>query len=173
MVALDVLAGNLSEQHLHLVIECGVVGGCSHDKAAIAEDVAQDVGVVGFRHVVDHDVLHAGIAGGTGYLLGHALGVAIHGAVADDEAGLGLVARQAVVETYHLIDIFVPHGAVGRADVVEMYVGQLLQRVLHGRAVFAHDVRIVAHHLQPERVAVNLRVDDTAVQGAEAAEGVA
>ena len=66
-----------------------------------------------------------------------------------------------------------PHGAVRRADVVELDALELLKGVLHGRAVLAHDVRVIAHHLEPERVAVDLRVDNTAVQRAEAAEGVA
>ena len=65
-----------------------------------------------------------------------------------------------------------PNGSVGRADIVELHAGEFLQCVLHRRAVFAHDVGVVAHHLQPVVVAVHLLVDDTAVQGAKAAEGV-
>ena len=140
VIALDVLAGNLREQYFHLVIEAGIVGGSADDESTIAEDVAQNIGVVGLRDVVNHDVFHAGIAGSTGYMLGHALGVAIHRSIADDESGLCLIARQTVVDANHLFYIFMPHRAVRGADVVELYAGELLQRVLHGCTILTYNV---------------------------------
>ena len=65
-----------------------------------------------------------------------------------------------------------PHGTVGGAEVVELYALQLLQCVLHGRAVLADDVGVVAHHFEPEGVAVDLCVDHAAVECAEAPECV-
>ena len=115
----------------------------------------------------------AGAAGRLGYDLGHALGVAVHGAVAYHDALFGLVAAQAVVDADDLLHMLVPHRSVGGAEIVELHAGQLLERILHGRAVFAHDVAVVTHHLEPEGVAVDVGVDDAAVEGAEAAERVA
>ena len=54
-----------------------------------------------------------------------------------------------------------------------MHAGELLQRLLHGHAILAHDVRVVALHLVPINVAVHLAVYECAVQCAEASEGVA
>ena len=66
-----------------------------------------------------------------------------------------------------------PDGTVGSADIVDLDAGQLLQGHLHGGAVLADDVGVVACHLEPEGVAVHLLVDVGTVEGAEAAEGVA
>ena len=62
---------------------------------------------------------------------------------------------------------------MGGADIVELHVSQLLQRVLYGCAVFTHDIRVVALHLQPVGVAVDLCVDDATIQGTKATKGVA
>ena len=97
----------------------------------------------------------------------------IHRAVADDDALLGLIAAHAVVEAYDALDIVVPHWSVGRTDIVEFHACEFLQCILHRCAVFAYDVGIVAHHLEPECVAAYLTVDDTAIEGTEAAEGIA
>ena len=154
------------------MVETRVVGRRTHDESTIAEHVADDVGVMRLRDVVHHDVLHAGLRGSAGDNLSGTLCVAIHRAVADDESWLRLVAAHAVVHAHHLVDVLMPNGTVGRADVVELHAGQLLQGILHRSAIFTHDVRVVANHLQPVVVAVDLLVDDAAVQCAEAAEGV-
>ena len=155
------------------MVETSVVGGGADDESTVAEQVADDIGVVGLRDVVHHDVLQTGLGSGAGNDLGGALGVAVHRAVADDEARLGLIAREAVVDADNLPDVLVPDGTVGCADIVDLDAGELLEGHLHGRAVLADDVGVVARHLEPEGVAVHLLVDVGTVEGAEAAEGVA
>ena len=66
-----------------------------------------------------------------------------------------------------------PYRSVCRADIVDPHAGEFLQCLLHGHAVLAHDVRVVALHLVPINVAVHLAVYVCAVQSAEASEGVA
>ena len=173
VVTLDVLAGQFAQQHVHLMIEAGVIGRRTDNQSAVTEHVADDIRVVGLRHVIHHDVLHTGLRGSTGNHLGGTLGVAIHRSVANHESLLGLVTAHLVVHADDLLNILVPHRSMGSADIVELHTGQLLQRVLHGSAVFAHDVRIVTYHLQPEGVAVDLCIHNAAVQGAETAEGIA
>ena len=70
-------------------------------------------------------------------------------------------------------DTLVPHRTVGRADVVDLNASKLLQRVLHRYAILAHDVAVIAYHLHPERVAVDVAVNNAAVEGAEASESIA
>ena len=74
------------------MVETCIVGRRAHDETAIAEYVAQDVGVVSLRHVIQHNVFHTTAARSLCYDLCHALRVAIHSAVADDKPWLRLVA---------------------------------------------------------------------------------
>ena len=173
VVTLDVFARNLAQQHIHFVIESRVVGGCTNDETAITEDVAKDVTMVSLRHIVDDYVLHTRLRGRACNSFCHTLGVAVHRSVANYKARLGLITRQTVVDANDLLNVFVPHGTVSGADVVEFHVSEFLQGILHGSAVFSHDVGIVAHHLEPERVAIDFRVDYTAIQRAETTECIA
>ena len=140
VVTLDVLACQFGQEHVHLVVQCGVVSGCSDDESAVTEHVADDVRVVSLRDVVHHNVLHAGLRCRASDDFSGALGVAVHGSVADDEPRFRFVAAHAVVHVHHLADELVPDGAVCGADVVELHACQLLQCVLNGRAILANDV---------------------------------
>ena len=66
-----------------------------------------------------------------------------------------------------------PHGAVCRADIVYLFVNQLFESVLHGRAILAYDVRIIAHHFEPEGFAIYLIVEQSTVKRTETSECVA
>src|SRR5574344_2306127 len=99
--------------------------------------------MVGFGDIVHHDVFQSGLGGSAGNDLGRTLGVSIHGAIADDESRVSLIARQTIVDVNNLLHILVPHRAVGRADVIHFDTGKFLQCHLHGSAVLAHDVGIV------------------------------
>ena len=125
------------------------------------------------RYVVHHDVLDAVFGQFAGNHLGHLFGVAIHAAIGNHYTRLGLVAAQTVVDVDNPIHLVFPHGTVSRADGFDLEAGQLLQGCLYGRAVFAHDVGVVAHHLVPIFGGVQLGVLDAAVESPEAAEGVA
>ena len=129
--------------------------------------------MVGLRDIVDNDVLNACPAGSLGDDLCHALRVAIHRAVTDHQTRLCLIARQTVVGADNMGSKVVPHRTVGRADIVDLNASKLLQRVLHGDAILAHNVAVIAYHLHPERVAVDVAVNNAAVEGAEATEGIA
>ena len=112
-MVLDVLIGKLGEENLHLVIKTGIVGWSTHDKTLVAEDVAQDVAVVSLRDIIHHDVLHASLACCTGDDFGHTLGVAVHGAVADNEARLRLVLRHLIIHADYLLNMLVPNRTMG------------------------------------------------------------
>ena len=163
---------DLREHHLHLGVELAAVSGATHDEAAVVEDVAQDVGAVALADVVHGDVAHAAVGEGRGDVLSHLFGVAVHAAVDDRHAVEAFVAAEAVVEGDHIAALPRPDGAVGGADGVDLKPGELLECALHGGAVLADDVCVVARHLAPEAVGVHIGVEHAAVQGAKRAEGV-
>ena len=119
----DVAVGQFAQQNVHFVVQSGVVCGCPHDESAIAEHVANDVRMMCFRHVMHHNVLHTGLTGCPSNNFGHAFCIAIHRSVADNKSVFGLVFAHAVVQFHHLLQLFVPHGAVCRADIVYLFVG--------------------------------------------------
>ena len=123
--------------------------------------------------VVHHDVAYAlcGQFGGDG--LGQLLGVSVHAAVGYHHALRSLVAAQAVVDAHHAGNLIRPHRAVRGADGADREAAQLGQRLLHGVAILAHDVGVVARHFLPITVRIDARVQESTVQRAEAAEGVA
>ncbi|CUQ57774.1 Uncharacterised protein [Segatella copri] len=53
--------------------------------------------MVSLRDVVHYDVLHASLTCRTGDDFSHALSIAVHGAVADNEARLRLVLRHLII----------------------------------------------------------------------------
>ena len=60
-----------------------------------------------------------------------------------------------------------------RTDRPDGQRADLLERLLHGTAVLAHDAGVVAAHLVPVAVGLDLRIGDAAVERPERAEGVA
>ena len=60
-----------------------------------------------------------------------------------------------------------------RADRADIESSEFLQGLLHRGAVFAHDAGVVAAHLVPVAVGIDLRIGDAAVEGTERAESVA
>ena len=150
-----------------------IIGRCAHDETLVAEHVTDDIRMVSLRHVIHHYILHARLGGSTGDDLGSTLRIAIHRTIADDQSGLCLILGHTVILSHHLINILVPDGAVRSTNIVKLHAGQLLECVLHGRAVLTHNVRVVAHHLKPEGITVDLLVNHTAIERAEAAKGIA
>ena len=129
--------------------------------------------MVSLRDVVHHDILNASLACCLSNNLSHSLGIAIHGAVADNQTRLGFVFRHLIIHADDLSNMLVPYRTMSRADVVELYASQLLQRILYRNTVFANDIRIVAHHFEPECVAVDVVIDNSAIQRTKASEGIA
>ena len=154
------------------MIQPGIIGRRADDESLIAEDITEDIAVMGLRDIIHHDILHAGLTGSTGNDLRHALRIAIHRAVADDESRLRLILRELVVDADDLVDILMPHGAVGRAEIIDLNLAELLQRILYGDAILADDIAVVAHHLQPEFIGVDVAVDNTTVEGTKATESI-
>ena len=58
-MVLDVLACQFAKQHLHLMIESGVIGGGTYDESVVAEHVADDIRMMGLVYVLHHNILHA------------------------------------------------------------------------------------------------------------------
>ena len=154
------------------MVESGVIGRRTDDESAILEDIPQDVAVMGLGDIVKQNVLEAGFGGCLGYDLGHALGVAVHGAITDDQAWHCGVAAHTVVHAHDFVDVAVPNRAVSGTNVGERQTGELLQGVLHRDAILTHDVGVVTGHLVPAPVGVDGVIDDTSVEGSEAAKGI-
>ena len=67
---------------------------------------------------------------------------------------------------------FRPHRPVRGADGGNGQTAQLGKCLLHRRAVLAHDVGIVAHHLVPVSVQIDAGIQEPSVQRTETAEAV-
>ena len=106
-------------------------------------------------------------------MLCHTLGIAIHGAVAYNDAFLGLILRHAVIHANNLIDVLMPYWSVGGTDIVELHTCQFLQGILYRHTILTDDIGIVAYHLKPEGVTIDLFVYDTTIESAETTEGIA
>ena len=129
--------------------------------------------MVSLRHVIHHDILHACLRCRCSDALSHALCVTVHCAIAYHKTILCLVTAHAVILGDNTVNMLVPYRTVSRADEVDIHSCEFLQCSLHRNAVFAHDIAVIAHHLKPEGVAVDLCVNDSTVQCTEASEGVA
>ena len=127
----------------------------------------------GLRHVVHHDILDALRAEFFGNGFGKLFGIAIHRAVCDNHAFLAFVPAQAVVQVNHLRNLLGPYRPVGRANHPDVQPLAFLQRLLHRIAKLAHDVRVIAAHLTFVDFGIDVLVDASAVQRAEATERVA
>ena len=127
----------------------GVVGRAADDERVVAEDVAQHDRRIGVGEVVDPDPPHARLGQLPGDAFGHLFRVAVHRTVGHDRARFAFVAAQTVVQIYHAGNLALPDGAVRRADGPDRKPADLLQRLLHGDAVFAHYAGVVAAHLVP------------------------
>ena len=122
--------------------------------------------------IVHHHVLHPLGCQLTGQLLSHLLGVSVHAAINNHHPLVGIIATQTVVYANHLSDVLCPYRAVGRANHLDRQSAQLLEGFLHRSAILAHNVGIVAHHLVPIFVKVDLRVNRTTIHRAVGAEGI-
>ena len=162
------------QQRVHGRIKLVGVGGASDNEAFVLEYVAQYVRGVGGGNVVHDNVALSGFSQPLRHGFGHLLGVAVHGAVHNDDALVqGFVAAEFVVHVHHAGYLLAPYGSVRAANGLYGQPAEFLQGFLHGHAVLAHDVGVVAHHFVPVFFGVHLLVGDAAVQRAEASEAVA
>ena len=83
------------------------------------------------RHVVHDDIVYSCLGSCTCNDFGSTLSVAIHRAVADYNATVGVVATHAVVSLNDACYVLMPNGAVSRTDVVELHAGKLLECLLN------------------------------------------
>ncbi len=153
--------------------ELAVVGRATDNERVVAEDVAQDNRRIRYREVVDNDLLHPLLDKAAGDAFGRLFRIAVHRGVGHDDPLFSLVAAHAVVEVDHLGDAALPNGSVRRADRRNGQRADLLQGLLHRGAVLADDAGVVATHLVPVAVGVDLRIGNAAVECAERTEGVA
>ena len=141
---------------------------------ARAEGLADEVAAVGLGHVVDLDVVDAGLGELRGENVRRVLRATVDGTVEDNDGlVLGRVARPLVVLVDDPAQVLTPDGAVRGAQHGDVERGGLGQHVLDLRAVLAHDVAVVTASLvKPLLLEVDLVGVHVAVEGAEAAEGV-
>jgi len=121
---------------------------------------------------VHHDVLDALCRKFRRNGFRHLLRVAVHGTVSNDHTFVSGVAAQLVVDADNLGYVFRPHRPVRGADGGNGQTAQLGKCLLHRRAVLAHDVGIVAHHLVPVSVQIDAGIQEPSVQRTETAEAV-
>ncbi len=150
------------------------IGGRSHHKTTVAENVGQYETEVGGRSVHHRDIPHAGFCQSLRCGLGHACSIAVHGAVHHGGSVVKrLVAAHAVVQPDYFGGSLPPYGTVGGADGADGDIGQFFERTLNESTVFSHDVAVVTHHLRHVAVGVHVGIGYSAVEGAEASEGIA
>ena len=123
---------------------------------------------------MDFDVRHAAAAQAVGDALGHAGGVAVHGAIDDRGALRRLLAAHAVVKPddfFHAVATV--DGAVRRADHPDRQRSGLFEGSLHVDAEAGHDSGVIAARFVGVNAHVQLVAEDAAVERAVAAESVA
>ena len=94
---LYVAIGNLIQQHIHFVIKPRVVSWRTHNKALITEHIADNIRVMGFRHIVHNDVFDTRLTCCASNFFSHSLGITIHRAVANYDTFFCFVFAHAVV----------------------------------------------------------------------------
>ena len=139
-----------------------------------AEGLGHDHRGMRLGHVVHLDVLHARIAQTGRQRVRSVLGIAVDGAVGDHHALVfGGVAAPALIFFDEPADILAPDGAVQRANRLDLQPRGLFEQLLHLRAVFAHDVGVIAARVvQPFGFKVHLVGEEIAAQRAKRAERV-
>ncbi len=112
-VVLDVLIGKLGEENLHLVIKTGIVGWSTHDKALVAEDVAQDVAVVSLRDIIITMFFTPALLAARAMISAMRSVLPYMVSVADNEAWLRLILRHLIIHADYLLDVLVPNRTMG------------------------------------------------------------
>ena len=172
-MAADVTGGKAFEQILHHGEEPAVVRRGTDGQRTVAEDVGQYERGLRHAEIMNDDFALTGRCGTLGHGLGHALGMAVHRPIADDEARLRFARRKAVVHAQCPGDFVHPHRAVRGTNHLDVQRGELFQPRLHRCAELAEDGGVVAFHFGPVVGSVHLRVDHVAIERTEATEGIA
>ena len=173
LAVLEVVGRDVVQEVLHRDEHARVVGRGREDQVTAAEGVGHDVACGGDGGVM-HAHLDALLAEPGRKDVGGVFGVAVDRGVGDHDAlFLGGVARPEQVLLEEIAEVAAPDETVQRADIGDVELCGLLQHRLHLRAVLAHDVGVVAAGLvDAVGEEVDLIVEEPAVEGAEAAEGV-
>ena len=161
---------------MHGGVDAEVVGHRGQDNVTVLKRLGDQLGDMSGGHIVHRHLAHALIAERRRQRLRRVLRVAVHRGV-DDEHALGLrgIAAPCVVLFNEPAQILAPHGAVERADVLDLIqnAAGLFQQELDVGAVLAHDVgKVATGVVQPVPLEVHLVGEQLAVQRAEGAEGV-
>ena len=170
---MQIVGDEVMQQVLHLHKDAVIVGGGGEDQRAAAEGLGHDL-IGGGDGGVVHPDGHALFGQTRGQNVGGVLGVAVDGGVGQQDALLlRLIAAPKLVLLHEAPEVLPPDKAVERADRFHLQRGGLLQHRLHLRAVFAHNVGVVAPGLiQVLGKEIGLVGEEAAVQRAESAEGV-
>ena len=161
------------DELIHRRKEFGVIGGAAQDEPPIAPSIANEIGDVRTRDVVDTDALDILFGQPACDRLHHALGVAVHRAIDDRDTALGFVPTPTRIAFDDAGRILAPDGPVRGRDDPDVDAGEFRNSALDHGAVFPDDIGEVAQDLVFEISDVNFIVEDTAVERAEAAEGIA
>ena len=141
------MLGERMDEGAHERENLALIGDGSEYQTVIAERILNGLGHVVASQVKDGNLLAAGLERRC-KLLNGSLQMAIHACIGNRNAlVLGLVARPGVVGVKVIAQVLGQHGAVKRADDLDVQVGGLLEHGLHKLAELAHDAKVVTARL--------------------------
>ena len=132
------------DKFLHKGKNIRVVGGCSQHQFVVTESISNRL-----SHVTPGKIMNNHLGAAVGPELGNQIfrgcfGVSVHAGVSNDNAftfhGIG---GPNVIELQIVTQILCQHGAMERANGLNIQCGSLFQQILHLSAIFAHNADII------------------------------
>ena len=138
------MLGERVDEGAHEREDLALIGDRGEHQAVIAERILNSLGHVVASQVKDRDLLAASLKRRC-KLLNGSLQMAIHARVGDRNAlVLGLITRPGVIGVEVVAQVLGQHGAVERADDLDVQVGGLLEHGLYELAELTDDAKVVA-----------------------------
>ena len=141
------MLGERVDEGAHKREDLALIGDGSEYQTVIAERILNGLGHVVASQIKDGNLLAASLKRGCEFLNGD-LQMAVHARVGNrDAVVLGLIARPGVVGVEVVAQVLGQHGAVKRADNLNVQIGGLLEHGLHKLAELSHDAKVVTARL--------------------------
>ena len=141
------MLGERVDKGAHAREDLALIGNGGEYQTVVAERILNGLGHVVASQVKDGDLLAASLERRC-ELLDGSLQMAIHARIGDRDAlVLGLIARPGVIGVEVVAQVLGQHGAVERADDLNVQVGGLLENGLHELAELTDDAKVVAASL--------------------------
>ena len=141
------MLGERVDEGAHEREDLTLISDGGEHQTVVAERVLNGLGHIVASQVKDGDLLAASLER-CSELLDGSLQMAVDARVGNGDAlVLGLVARPGVVGVEVITQVLGQHGAVERADDLNIQIGGLLEHGLHELAELAHDTKVVTTRL--------------------------